>query len=71
MNTDPRFAWNSTGHEVLNNLLKSRGVDHLLKTHFINSQRQLTEIPRQPENVRDEDEERLTELSGRDFNIIQ
>ena len=69
---DPRFAWNSTGHEVFNDLLRSRGVDHLLKTHhFINSQRHLADIPRQPENVRDEDEERLIELSGRDFNIIQ
>ena len=49
---DPRFAWNSTGHEVFNDLLRSRGVDHLLKTHhFIHSQRQLAEIPRQPENV--------------------
>ena len=61
-----------TGHDVFNDLWRSRGVDHLLKTHhFINSQRQLAEIPRQPENVRDEDEERLTKLSGRDFNIIQ
>ena len=69
---DPRFTWNSTGHEIFNDLLRSRGVDHLLKTHhFINSQRQLAETPRQPENVRDEDEERLTEFSGRDFNIIQ
>ena len=69
---DPRFAWNCTGHEVFNNLLGIRGVDRLLKTHhFINSQRQLAEIPRQSENVRDEDEERFTELSGRDFNIIQ
>ena len=68
---DLRFAWNSTGHEVFNDLLRSREVNDLLKTHhFINSQRQLAEIPRQPENVRDEDEERLTELSGRDFNII-
>ena len=69
---DPCFAWNSANQEVCNDLLRSRGVDHLLKTyHFINSQRQLAEIPRQPGNVRDEDEERLTELSGRDFNIIQ
>ena len=68
---DPRFAWNTTGHEVFNDLLRSRGEDHLLKTHHvINLQRQLVEIPRQPENVRDEDEERLTELTGRDFNII-
>ena len=44
---DPRFAWNSTGHEVFNDVLRSCGVDGLLKTyHFINSQRQLAEIPR-------------------------
>ena len=53
-------------------MFKSRGVDHLLKTHhFTNSQGQLAEIARQPENVRDEDEERLTQLPSRDFNIIQ
>ena len=69
---DPRFAWNSASHEVFNDLLRSRGVDHLLKIHhFVNSQRQLAEIARQPENLRDEDEERLTQLSGRDFTIIQ
>ena len=27
---DPRFSWNSTDHEVFNDLLRSRGVDHLL-----------------------------------------
>ena len=42
---DPRFTWNSTGHEVSNDLLRSRRVDHLLKTHhFINSQRQLVKF---------------------------
>ena len=68
---DPRFAWNSANHEVFNDLSRSREVDHLLKIlHFINSQRQLDELVRQPENVGDEDEKHLIQLSGRDFNII-
>ena len=46
---DFRYTWNNAGHDVFNNLLRSRGVDHILKTHHFF--KQLAEIPRQPENV--------------------